>query len=586
MQSIARPRSGEIILAVVAITVMLLSLSIPAYAEQRVRRDEYIVVSNPKSFASRSRHPEHRLAGLAREVRKLSSDGHTQLVKVDPLSSNLSDRGDEPYDPLAHQAWCDALRVKNPDIILCEPNYKLELGSRPNDSAYSSLYGMEKISAPAAWDTTTGSQNVTVAIVDTGIDYTHPDLSDNLWTNTNETPGNGIDDDNNGYVDDYYGANAVSGSGNPYDDNGHGTHVAGTIGARGDNARGVVGVNWNVKLMGLKFLDSDGSGYTDDAITMINYAVTHGASVINASWGGGGASNSLRSAIQAAGNNGVLFIAAAGNEGENNDRTASYPANYDLDNVLSVAATDSDDALAYFSNYGATTVDIAAPGVDIYSTYPGGYATLDGTSMATPHVAGLAALVIAAYPNENYHQIRSRVLTGDAISDLAGLTTTGKRINAQAALGAPTPPSGGDTSESLEIASLKGKANGGYKNTLYRNRNFRATFAGSAGATAAVTLRLSGKRVGSQNDCDLGTVTVGSDGLSTVRGKLALTGAMKNVSSATLIVNGSSIYDTVRRKVTDDNSARSRSTHASHIRLSSDLSTTCQRILATLALEG
>jgi subtilisin-like proprotein convertase family protein len=278
-------------------------------------------------------------------------------------------------------------------------------------------------------------------VIDTGVDYNHPDLVANMWHNTLD-PIDGVDNDGNGLVDDYYGADFANNDGNPMDDNNHGTHVSGTIGAVGNNGIGVVGVAWNVKIMALKFLSASGSGYTSDAIDCINYARTHGAKILNNSWGGGGYDSALFNAIVAAKNAGIIFVAAAGNNASNNDTTAAYPANYAVDNVVSVAAIDRNNNLASFSNYGATTVDLGAPGVSILSTTPNNtYSTFSGTSMATPHVSGALALVWAANPTLTYSQVIARVLNNvDPISSLSGKTVTGGRLNVFKAIGSTPPP--------------------------------------------------------------------------------------------------------------------------------------------------
>ena len=237
-----------------------------------------------------------------------------------------------------------------------------------------------------------------VGVIDTGIDYKHEDLAANIWINPGEIPDNGIDDDNNGYVDDIHGINSITGSGDPMDDHYHGTHCAGIIGAVGDNGKGITGVNWTVKIIGIKFV-SGGFGLDSDAVESINYAVglrNRGVNirVLSNSWGGGGYSQSLLDAINQANTSGILFVAAAGNNSSDNDASLFYPASYDTLNVLAVASTDHNDNLSSFSNYGATTVDIAAPGSSILSTYPNNnYYSTSGTSMATPHVAGAAALL-------------------------------------------------------------------------------------------------------------------------------------------------------------------------------------------------
>ena len=340
----------------------------------------------------------------------------------------------------------------NRDVEFAEPNYILTAYAVPNDPQFSSLWGLNNtgqtggvadadIDAPEAWNLQVGG-NVVIAVVDSGVDYTHPDLAGNIWSNTAEIPGNGRDDDGNGYVDDVRGWDFANNDNNPMDDNNHGTHVAGTIAASGNNGQGVVGVNWSAQIMPLKFLTSTGSGTTADAIAAVDYAVANGARIINASWGGGPYSAAMFNALSAANNAGVLFVAAAGNDGRNNDTTPSYPADYDLPNVISVAATDDADTLAGFSNFGVASVDLGAPGVSILSTIPGnGYATYSGTSMAAPHVAGVAGLVVASNPGIGIAALRAALLgSTDVVADLSGRTVTGGRVNAFNALGGSTPP--------------------------------------------------------------------------------------------------------------------------------------------------
>ncbi len=341
-----------------------------------------------------------------------------------------------------------------------EPNYIYHTTATPNDSRYSQLWGMHNtgqtggtadidIDAPEAWSIITGGTTV-VGVVDTGVDYNHPDLANNIWTNPGEIAGNNIDDDHNGYIDDVHGINAITGSGNPFDDNAHGTHCSGTIGGVGNNGTGVAGVNWNVKIMGLKFLDANGSGSTDAAITAINYAVMMKNSGVNLrvlsnSWGGGGASQALQDAIEAANAAGILFVAAAGNDSSDNDAVPSYPANYDVANVISVAALDHNGNLASFSNYGRTKVHLAAPGVNIVSTTPNNtYSSYSGTSMATPHVSGVAALVANAEPGLTVAQLRQRILrTVTPLATMQGVVSTAGMLNAFNALTnaqSPEPP--------------------------------------------------------------------------------------------------------------------------------------------------
>src|SRR5262245_22834548 len=343
----------------------------------------------------------------------------------------------------------------NPNVEYAEPDYEIKADLTPNDARFSELYAMRNtgqtggtpgadIKATSAWDIYTGDPNLLVGVIDTGIDYNHPDLVDNAWTNPGEIPGNGIDDDHNGYVDDVHGYDFVNNDGDPFDDNGHGSHCSGTIAGTGNNSIGVVGVNWHAKIAGIKFLSSAGSGSTDAAIAGIQYSIVIGGRLTSNSWGGGGFSQALLDAINAAGAAGQLFVAAAGNASQNTDVTPSYPASYNSPYIISVAATDHNDNLASFSNFGATTVDLAAPGVNILSVQPGGgYQLLSGTSMATPHVSGVVALAMGRFPNASNLQIKQLVLNGvDHKPQLAGKCLTGGRLNAFLTIAEPdeTPP--------------------------------------------------------------------------------------------------------------------------------------------------
>ncbi|MCS6803993.1 MAG: S8 family peptidase [Acidobacteriota bacterium] len=352
-------------------------------------------------------------------------------------------------------ATIEALR-RDPNVEYAEPNYIYRVSvAEPEDTYFSFLWGLHNrgqsggiagvdISALKAWDITTGSSDVVVGVIDTGIDYFHPDLAANMWINVGERPDNGLDDDGNGYIDDVHGWNAQMDSGDPLDDNNHGTHVAGTIGAVGNNRLGVTGVNWQVRLMALKFLSAQGVGYVSDAIECIEYAIAmrrRGVNirVLNASWGGPNASAALREAIEAAGRAGMLVVTAAGNNydgaglrGTDNDVQPIFPASYDLANTISVAAVDRRGQLAAFSNYGKSSVDLAAPGVSIASTVTlDRYGFFSGTSMAAPHVAGVAALALAIKPNLTVAAMKTTLVQGVVpLSSLQGKTRTGGMVNA------------------------------------------------------------------------------------------------------------------------------------------------------------
>ncbi|REJ47775.1 MAG: subtilase [Microcystis flos-aquae DF17] len=348
----------------------------------------------------------------------------------------------------------------NPIFEYIEPDYILTKGTItpkatfPNDPSFNQLWGLHNtgqsggtpdadIDAPEAWDIQTGNPNLVIGVLDTGVDYNHQDLVGNIWTNPGEIANDGIDNDGNGYIDDIRGWDFAYNDNNPSDVDGHGTHVSGTIAGKGNNGVGVTGVAWNAKIMPLKFLDDTGSGTLSNAILAINYATAKGVKLTNNSWGGGPYTQALYDAINAAGQAGALFIAAAGNNSANADINPMYPAAYNLDNIVSVASTTRTDSLSWFSNYGLNSVDLGAPGSDIYSLAPGGgYATLSGTSMASPHVAGAAALLWSQNPTWTAQQVKNALMnTGDSIAALAGKTVSGKRLNVFNALAAANLPS-------------------------------------------------------------------------------------------------------------------------------------------------
>ena len=360
---------------------------------------------------------------------------------------------------------------ENPMVEIAEPNYIYKINKAPTDPMYSQTWGLGNIgqadpknqvgvagidiNAERAWEIQTGTREKIIAVIDTGIDYTHPDLVDNMWTNDAEKNGTaGVDDDNNGVVDDIYGYNAITGTGNAKDDQGHGSHCAGTIGARANNGIGVAGVNWNVRMMAVKFLDAGGSGSLADAIKAIDYATKMGAHVMSNSWGGGGFSQTLLDSIQRSNDAGAIFIAAAGNEYNNNDNSPTYPSTYQVANVMSVAAIDNRGAKADFSNYGKKTVHLGAPGVNVMSTTGGKYASFSGTSMATPHVAGVAALLWANEPNLTAAEVKARLIaTARPLASMKGKTRTGGMVDAYGALtNTQAPPDLNDPSNWATVA--------------------------------------------------------------------------------------------------------------------------------------
>jgi len=367
----------------------------------------------------------------------------------------------------------------NPDVLYAEPDYVMTILpdqsrsgintinsatilSTPNDPEFFNQWSFHNtgqtvldisgtpgadIDAPGAWNISTGSDSVVVAVIDTGVLYNHSDLSANIWNNPGEIPGNGIDDDYNGYIDDLRGWNFITNASDPIDDNGHGTHVSGTVGAVGNNAIGVTGVNWHVKIMPLKAFNPAGVGDTIDAIDAIRYANANGASVISNSWGGPDYSQALKDAIDVSP---AVVVCAAGNSypGNDNDLIPVYPASYNSSNIISVSASDQDDNLASFSNFGFDSVDLAASGVNILSTLnvAGAYGYKSGTSMATPHVSGVAALVKSVNQSLTAEQIKNIIISNvDSKVSLSGKVASGGRLNASRAVtAAPPAPPGAD----------------------------------------------------------------------------------------------------------------------------------------------
>ncbi|MEW6210552.1 MAG: S8 family serine peptidase [Acidobacteriota bacterium] len=340
---------------------------------------------------------------------------------------------------------------KNSDSVLeAQPNYIYHVLATPNDPRYGELYGMTKIQAPVAWNTTTGSANVVVAIIDTGVLYTHEDLAPNMWRNPGEIPGNNLDDDNNGYRDDVHGIDVANRDSDPLDDFDHGTHVAGIIGAAGNNSLGIAGVNWSVSIMAVKLHNVNGSATSAGAVECFQYVTmmkNRGVNirVTNNSWGGApeaaGYDQALKDAIDAAGNAGILNVFAAGNSNSNNDLAPFYPASYNSPSILAVASSTDLDSRSGFSNYGAAGVDVAAPGSSILSAiiYQPGYGYKSGTSMASPHAAGAAALVAASNPQLSNLSLKATLInTVDALPQWTGVVRSGGRLNVARAISTPT----------------------------------------------------------------------------------------------------------------------------------------------------
>lgn len=356
------------------------------------------------------------------------------------------------------QAAAVSLLAHSPLVEYAEPNYIYRVvggaSSLPNDPELSKLWGMINtgqrtegdrgalmgkadvdIDADKAWQIETGDKEIVVAVIDTGVRWDLADLQANIFTNVTELNGQaGVDDDNNGCIDDVHGCDVVGKDGDPMDVYGHGTHVAGTIGALGNNQDGIVGVAWNVTVLPVRFLGDDGSGTLADAVSAIDYATTMKVDVMNNSWGGGGFSQALADAITRAKDAGILFLAAAGNSSNDNDASPEYPATYAIDNVMAVAAVDPQGMVADFSNWGKNTVQIAAPGVNILSYTMRGLESWSGTSMACPHVAGVAALLLSQDKTQSYITIKNRLMaSAKPIPNLRGRVTTGM-LNAYFAL--------------------------------------------------------------------------------------------------------------------------------------------------------
>jgi len=423
-------------------------------------------------------------------IEKAKSLARTKNFRAPKVYKSLSAKNNQAFVVIQGDISTEMLikqLKEDPNIESVSPNYIRTLSKLPNDSEFEELWGLNNtgrevhgetgianvdINAPEAWETTTGSKNIVVAVFDTGVDYNHQDLNKNMWNNPND-PLDGEDNDGNGYTDDYYGIDVAADSegyttdGDPMDIDGHGTHVAGTIGADGNNTIGSTGVNWNVGIMAIKVFRPSDDGelgtYDEDILEAIDYVLekkTAGVNIVavNASYGGDGGSqdDAMNTAIKSLGNAGIIFCTAAGNNGSDNDNTPQFPASYNATNIISVAATDQNGELASFSNFGVASVDLSAPGVNIYSTVPDNlYAYEDGTSMATSHVTGAVAL-LASIDNDLNASERKNIILDSAkyIDEYNGKILTSGLLNLETMLATLTinhAPNGINDSASTTI---------------------------------------------------------------------------------------------------------------------------------------
>lgn len=435
----------SVVLVAALVAVILLALGTPRPAASARPESDAVAGEIIVRFAARRPAAHDAIAARAgaRPVRDLLLP-RTTVVKVPPGTTV--------------EAAIEALE-REPGVLSAEPNYRLHAFAKPSDVLFDHLWGLDNfgqpvggvagaadadIDAPEAWDMLTGSSTVVVADLDTGVAYDHPDLAGQIATNPGETGDgketDGVDNDGNGYVDDWRGWDFVDDDNDPNDLHNHGTHVAGTIGARGDNGIGIAGVNWNAAILPVRFLDEFGSGTMADLIDALAYIGKLRVPIVNGSFGGGYPSDAIEATIKAAKD--TLFVFAAGNDGSDNDVYPAYPCSYAASNIVCVAATDQSDRLAEFSNFGRNTVDVAAPGVDVLSTLAltadglrDGYDYFSGTSMATPHVAGVAALALAFAPGLSTAELKAAVLAGaEPIASLRNRVATGGRVNAERTL--------------------------------------------------------------------------------------------------------------------------------------------------------
>jgi subtilisin family serine protease len=408
------------------------------------------------------------------QISVLKIDQDKSKIKLEEVIKQLKSNPQVEYAEPNFIYSVNPIRANNFSIKKMDPtSIDIMTTQAPDDPKFNDLWGMRNtgsnepkgsagiegadINALNAWDLTKGSKNIKIAVIDTGVDYNHPDLKNNTWINTAELNGKpGVDDDGNGYIDDIHGYDFANNDADPMDGHGHGTHCSGTIGAVHNNKIGVSGVMNDVTIVPIKFLGDDGSGTLESAISAIDYATNLNVDLMSNSWGGGGFSQALYDAIKRASDKGIIFTAAAGNESSNNDVTPSYPASYKLPNIVSVAATTAQNNLAYFSCYGKSSVHIAAPGHNILSTVnKGGYEIMSGTSMATPHVSGVIGLLLSKEGRMPHDQMRDRVMmTSVPVAALRGKTITAGRIDAYNLLSDIRPQRSGPQSDKWKAMNL------------------------------------------------------------------------------------------------------------------------------------
>ena len=497
-------KTFSVIAAVVALSAVAFSAP-AAFASPRttlstnsssnlVVHDEYLVVRKSRPSAA----PALSSLSLTSPLAEASPDGSGRIEVV--RASSTTSVSDSAAGAQALQQYrrvddqCSRLKLQDPSIELCSPNFvrtRFESSEEkvPTDDLFNYQWPLQSNSsfgslhATRAWAYGTGASSPVVAVIDGGADYSHPDLVKSIWNNPGEIPGNGLDDDGNGYVDDHHGVDVTNGLGDPFSTDDHGTHVMGIIGAQGDNGFGTAGVNWNAAIIAVKASGSEGYFTTKALVRAMDYLVdlklNRGISIVavNASLGGYNFSEVEFEGIRRLRDAGILFVAAAGNEAVNIDNSPVFPANYRLENIISVLATDRHGDRADFSNYGFIGADIAAPGVDILSTISGNtFALMDGTSMAAPFVTGAISLLASSAPQLSWKELRGRIFnTGRPIANLERFTSTGRILDLERLM--------------ADVSGVATLIDGASSNPIRRNASFRLTLASRKGrATKSIAL--------------------------------------------------------------------------------------------------